>query len=74
MATANFSRDELSFSSRLNVYLILVVKSIYSNFLEEFESFNGINSHMDVFLCVSGSGSTRLLRSSRCLQLQSILD
>ena len=43
------SCDELSFNSRLNAYLILVVKSIYSNLVEEFESFNGINSHIDVF-------------------------
>jgi len=49
MTAANLSCDELSFSSILNAYLILVVRSIDSDFLEESESFNRINPHIDVF-------------------------
>jgi len=49
MATANLSCDELSFSSRLNAYLILVVKSIDSNLREEFESFDLLNPHPTIF-------------------------
>jgi len=56
MATANLSCDELSFSSRLNAYLILLVKSIDSDFLGELESFDRINPHIDVFSASAVAG------------------